>query len=169
MSSSTNTKIVFATGCFDLFHVGHVKFLEQAKALGTKLVVGVQTDEWMRESKGEEPIYPLEHRLHMVSSLKCVDVAFPISGPVDEKAVVLLGATIRAVGPNYSYLPYHDSVRKKMESVGIEYIIIPRTPNISTTEIKEWCYGQINNRKDLLARLDNLRHVVSIGKKSPTR
>lgn len=131
--------IVLATGAFDLFHLGHLQFLEQAKALGDRLIVGVQTDEWCEEKKGYRPIFPLQHRLRLVSALACVDVAFPIYGPKDEVGAVLMGVTIRAVSTDHGYLDFHGPLRKQMEAAGIEYIVIPRTPGISTTEIKEWC------------------------------
>lgn len=159
--------IVFATGCFDLFHAGHLSFLEQAKALGDKLIVGVHTDEWIEESKGIEPILPLCHRLRVISGLKCVDVAFPIAGPKDEKGAVLLGATIRAVGLDHGYLPGHGPLQRKMEKAGIKYIIVPKMLDISSTKMRRKCYEQIKNRKDLITRLDNLRHVVSGNKRGP--
>jgi len=143
MSSSTEDRIVFASGVFDLFHLGHLQFLEQARALGDRLIVGVQTDEWVKEYKGEAPIYPLWHRLRLVAALSCVDVAFPIQGPEDEIGIVMCGATIRAVGSDHGYLPMHQPLRKKLEAVGVKYVEIPRTPNISTTEIKEKCYEEI--------------------------
>ena len=135
-------RIVFASGVFDLFHLGHLQFLEQAKALGDRLIVGVQADEWATKHKGEVPIYPLYHRLRIVAALSCVDVAFPIRGPEDEIGVALCGATIRAVSTDHGYLPMHQPLREKLEAAGVKYIEIPRTPNISTTEIREKCYEQ---------------------------
>jgi glycerol-3-phosphate cytidylyltransferase len=141
-------RIVFASGVFDLFHIGHLQFLEQARALGDRLIVGVQTDEWVAESKGEAPIYPLQHRLRLVAALACVDVAFPIQGPEDEIGVVLCGATIRAVGTDHGYLPLHQPLQQKLEAAGVKYIVIPRTPNISTTKIKEKCCEQQEGNPD---------------------
>jgi len=140
--------IVFASGCFDLFHIGHLQFLEQAASLGDRLIVGVQTDEWMVESKKEAPIYPLCHRLRIVAALSCVDVAFPIHGSRDEIGTVLCGATIRAVSTDHGYLPEHHRLREKLEAAGVEYIEIPRTPNISTTEIKEKCFEEVYYNRD---------------------
>lgn len=145
--------IVFATGIFDLFHVGHLNFLEQAAELGDRLIVGVQTDEWAQEYKNETPVYSLYHRLRIVAALSCVDVAFPIAGPEDEEGVVLMGVTIRAVSEDHGYLPLHQTLKERMETAGIKYVIIPRTSNISTTEIKEKCYEQVNDRITMRQRL----------------
>jgi glycerol-3-phosphate cytidylyltransferase len=142
-------RVVFATGVFDLFHIGHLQFLEQARSLGDRLIVGVQDDEWVIESKGQAPIYSLWHRLRLVSALSCVDVAFPIHGPEDEIGVVLCGATVRAISTDHGYLPRHHILREKLEAAGVEYVVIPRTPNISATEIREQCYEQMAHDRDL--------------------
>ncbi len=72
-------KTVFTNGCFDLMHVGHVTYLEQAKGLGDILVIGVNTDESVQRLKGKKrPIIPLQERMRMLAGLQCVDyvVAF---------------------------------------------------------------------------------------------
>jgi cytidyltransferase-like protein len=142
-------RIVFATGCFDLFHLGHLQFLEQAKSLGDRLIVGVNTDERIIDYKGTPPIYPLHHRLRMVAALSCVDVAVPIDGLRDETGVVLMGVTHRVIAPGHMDLPHHREIRKKMEAAGIQYIVVPRTPGISTSMIKEKCYEEVANRGGL--------------------
>lgn len=79
-------KIVFTNGCFDLMHVGHVTYLEQAKRLGDVLVIGVNTDESVQRLKGEKrPIIPLQERMRMLAGLQCVDyvVAFGEDTPAE--------------------------------------------------------------------------------------
>ena len=67
-------KTVLVTGCFDLFHYGHLKFLEAAAAHGDRLVVGVAEDETVRRVKGKNrPIYPLEHRTALLGACCYVD------------------------------------------------------------------------------------------------
>lgn len=142
-------KIVFATGGFDLFHLGHLQFLEQARSLGDRLIVGVNTDERIAEYKGGPPMYPLHHRLRIVAALSCVDVAIPIDGLRDETGVVLMGVTHRVIAPGHMDMPHHREIRKKMEAAGVKYIMVPRTPGISTKAIKEKCCEQAkeNHRK----------------------
>jgi D-beta-D-heptose 7-phosphate kinase/D-beta-D-heptose 1-phosphate adenosyltransferase len=142
-------RIVFATGCFDLFHLGHLQFLEQAKSLGDRLIVGVNTDERIIAYKGVPPIYPLHHRLRMIAALSCVDVAVPIDGLKDETGVVLMGVTHRVIAPGHMDLPHHRKIREKMEAAGVQYIMVPRTPGISTSAIKEKCYEELANRSGL--------------------
>ena len=67
-------KTVLVTGCFDLFHYGHLKFLEASAAYGDRLIVGVAEDDTVRRVKGENrPIYPLEHRIALLEACRHVD------------------------------------------------------------------------------------------------
>ncbi|TAM83687.1 MAG: D-glycero-beta-D-manno-heptose 1-phosphate adenylyltransferase [Acidobacteria bacterium] len=67
-------KIVFANGCFDLFHVGHVRYLEGARQQGDVLVVGVNSDRTVRLLKGEgRPLLPEEARAELLAAMECVD------------------------------------------------------------------------------------------------
>lgn len=67
-------KTVLVTGCFDLFHYGHLKFLEAAAACGDRLIVGVAEDDTVRRVKGENrPVYPLEHRIALLAACRYVD------------------------------------------------------------------------------------------------
>lgn len=68
-------KTALVTGCFDLFHYGHLKFLEAAASCGDHLVVGVAEDDTVRRVKGKNrPIYPLEHRIALLEACRYVDV-----------------------------------------------------------------------------------------------
>src|SRR5690606_1229398 len=72
--------------CFDLLHVGHLSYLEEARGLGSYLVVGINSDESVRRLKGEgRPILPLEERGRLLGALKCVDlvVAFEQDTPLE--------------------------------------------------------------------------------------
>src|SRR3989344_4943131 len=71
-----NQKIVFAGGCFDLTHAGHIIFLEEAKKYGSVLVAQVGSDEEIRHKKKREPIFNQSVRLKIIDSLKPVDYAF---------------------------------------------------------------------------------------------
>ena len=73
----TGRKLVFTNGCFDILHVGHVRYLSQARALGDLLVVAVNSDASVRENKGEgRPIVPQNERAEVLSALACVDYVF---------------------------------------------------------------------------------------------
>jgi rfaE bifunctional protein nucleotidyltransferase chain/domain len=68
-------RIVFTNGCFDIIHIGHVLYLEQAKALGNRLIVGINSDASVRRLKGEHrPINDLNGRTHVIAALASVDL-----------------------------------------------------------------------------------------------
>lgn len=74
-------KIVFTNGCFDLLHAGHVSLLEQARAMGRLLIVGIDTDESIRARKGEgRPIQSLYDRAMLLSAIRYVDYVIPFNG-----------------------------------------------------------------------------------------
>ncbi len=70
-------KIVFTNGCFDILHVGHLRYLKNARELGTSLVIGLNSDESVRKLKGpNRPIHNESERSEMLMGLKCVDNVF---------------------------------------------------------------------------------------------
>jgi len=71
-----NNGIVWVNGCFDVLHIGHIKLLKYAKSLGSFLIVGIDSDDRIKKSKGEyRPINPQLNRFEMITALKCVDTA----------------------------------------------------------------------------------------------
>ncbi len=69
----TGMTLVFTNGCFDILHRGHVEYLEQSRALGDKLVVGINSDESVRQLKPGRPINKQEDRKAVLEALRCVD------------------------------------------------------------------------------------------------
>lgn len=122
-------KIVITYGTFDLFHVGHVKLLRRARALGDRLVVGVSTDEFNRK-KGKSSLFTYEQRVEIVASCRYVDEVFPENDwsqkPND---IERFGAQIFVMGSDWT--GHFDNLTK-----GCEIRYLPRTQGISTTEIK---------------------------------
>lgn len=75
---SEGKRVVFTNGCFDLLHLGHVTYLEEARRFGDVLVVGVNTDESVRRIKGPgRPVVPLRQRMAVLAALEAVDYVVP--------------------------------------------------------------------------------------------
>jgi rfaE bifunctional protein nucleotidyltransferase chain/domain len=110
---SRGEKVILANGCFDLLHVGHVRYLRAAKQLGGRLVVGVNSDASVRRLKGEgRPLMPAEERAEILASIADVDavVVFPES---DVRALVReIRPDIQAKGTDYAAenVPERDTV-----------------------------------------------------------
>jgi rfaE bifunctional protein nucleotidyltransferase chain/domain len=95
--------IVLANGCFDLFHVGHVRYLNAAKELGDVLVVGVNSDEQARVLKGAgRPVMPAAERAELVSSLRCVDNVSIFGEPTVEELIRAIRPDFHAKGTDYT-------------------------------------------------------------------
>jgi rfaE bifunctional protein nucleotidyltransferase chain/domain len=78
---SKGEKIVFTNGCFDIIHIGHVLYLEQARSLGQKLIVGINSDASVRRLKGElRPINDLHGRMHVLAALASTDMVIVFEG-----------------------------------------------------------------------------------------
>lgn len=130
----TGRRIVFTNGCFDLLHVGHITYLNDARGLGDILVIGLNTDRSIRALKGDQrPIISQEERSHMLAALECVDfvVLFDEDTPVD--LISLVRPDILAKGADYT----KDQVvgADIVEAYGGSVSLIPLVDNISTTTI----------------------------------
>lgn len=96
-------KIVLANGCFDLFHVGHIRYLAGAKSLGDVLIVGINSDEQVRKLKGESrPYMPENERAEIISSLRCVDYVTIFTEPTVEELIRAIRPDIHAKGTDYT-------------------------------------------------------------------
>ena len=96
-------KIVFTNGCFDLLHLGHVRYLEEAKSLGDILVVGVNSDTSVRGLKGpNRPILPEEERAEILSGLGCVDYVTIFDEPTPLNLISLLLPDVLVKGGDWT-------------------------------------------------------------------
>ncbi len=106
-------KVVLANGAFDLLHVGHVRYLEGAKALGDVLVVAVNSDGSVRAAKGEgRPVIPARERAELVGALRCVDHVLVFDEPDVRHIIRALKPDIHAKGTDYTpdTVPERDEV-----------------------------------------------------------
>lgn len=127
-------KTVFTNGCFDLLHVGHVRYLWAARNLGERLVVGLNSDASVQALKGlQRPIVPEDERAEVLAALACVDFVTVFSEPTAAELLSRLKPAIYAKGGDYSpdTLPEAPVVR----GYGGEIAIVSFVPGRSTTDI----------------------------------
>jgi rfaE bifunctional protein nucleotidyltransferase chain/domain len=129
-------RIVFTNGCFDLLHIGHVRYLEKARALGDVLVVGVNSDSSVRRLKGpERPILPEEERTEILSSLGCVNYVTIFHEPDPLKLITSLQPNVLVKGGDWTK---EQTVGKEIvERSGGEVVIIPFVQGTSTSNLIE--------------------------------
>lgn len=98
----TSNNIVFTNGCFDILHKGHVQYLQEAKALGDLLVVGLNSDSSVRSIKGEDrPINCQEDRAYLLASLECVDYVILFDEPTPHRLIQAISPRILVKGADY--------------------------------------------------------------------
>ena len=127
-------RVVFANGCFDLLHVGHVRYLEAAKGLGDLLVVGINSDEQVWRLKGEgRPFVPERERAEVIASLRAVDYVTVFHEPTVTELLLALRPDIHAKGTDYTEesVPERDVVR----SFGGRVQIVGDPKDHSSTEM----------------------------------
>jgi rfaE bifunctional protein nucleotidyltransferase chain/domain len=96
-------RVVLANGCFDLLHVGHVRYLEAARALGDVLIVGVNSDAAVRRLKGPgRPLVPAGERAELLASLRAVDHVVVFDDDTADRLVALLRPAVHAKGTDYT-------------------------------------------------------------------
>ena len=99
---SAGEKIVFTNGCFDIIHKGHVSYLSNARDLGTKLILGLNTDESVKRLKGENrPVKELESRALTVASFEYIDLVVPFSDDTPLKVISTLLPDVLVKGGDY--------------------------------------------------------------------
>lgn len=130
------TRVVLTNGCFDLLHSGHLRYLQAARQLGDLLVVGVNSDESVRQLKGESrPIVPQQERAELVAGLECVDYVTIFEEPTAVPLVELVQPTYYAKGGDYTEqdLPEAEAV----VAYGGFVVILPLQPERSTSALIE--------------------------------
>lgn len=134
LARSAGSTIVLANGCFDLFHVGHARYLAGAKEVADILVVGINSDRQTRILKGEgRPFVPEKERAELVASLKCVDFVTIFDEPTVETLIRTLKPDFHAKGTDYTAdtVPERNIVRE----YGGKVAIVGDPKDHSTTDL----------------------------------
>ncbi len=127
-------KIVFTNGCFDLLHVGHITYLNEARGLGDILVVGLNTDRSVRALKGDNrPILPEQERSHLLAALECIDyvILFDVETPLDLIKKIRPDFLVKGADYSKEEVVGYDLV----ESYGGKVVLLPLIDTISTSNI----------------------------------
>jgi len=127
-------RVVFANGCFDVLHLGHVRYLSGAKALGDLLVVAINSDEQVRRQKGEgRPLMSEGERAELVASLEVVDLVTIFAEPTVAELLLALEPDIHAKGTDYT----EDTVpeREVVRSYGGRVAIVGDPKDHSSSEL----------------------------------
>jgi rfaE bifunctional protein nucleotidyltransferase chain/domain len=133
---SEGKKVVFTNGCFDILHAGHVRYLNQARAFGDALVIGLNTDQSVRRIKGDDrPVIPEMERAEVLAALACVDYVFLFDDPTPQRVIDAIVPDILVKGADWS--PDNIVGRETVEAAGGKVCNVPLVDGASTTGIIE--------------------------------
>lgn len=128
--------IGYTTGVYDLFHIGHLNLLKNAKGLCDKLVVGVTTDELV-SYKNKRAVIPFEERLEIIRSIKYVDSVIPQESMDKFEVWKKVKFNVMFVGDDWQSTPKWEELEQKFKEVGVKIIYFPYTKGTSSTLINE--------------------------------
>ena len=136
----SNELILYTGGTFDLFHSGHVNFLKHCKKLSYKVIVCLNTDEFIEQYKGKKPIVPYQDRLEVLTACRYVDDVVPNLGGSDSKpSILLVKPDIIAVGDDWAKKDYYKQMsftQQWLDDNHITLIYMPYKQGISSTLLK---------------------------------
>ena len=127
-------RLVFTNGVFDILHVGHVRYLEQARTLGDALLVAINSDQTVRELKGAgRPVFDQPERAEILAALRCVDYVTVFDNISPRSLITQLLPDVLVKGGDYQLDQIHG--REEVEAAGGKVISLPFVEGASTTDI----------------------------------
>jgi D-beta-D-heptose 7-phosphate kinase/D-beta-D-heptose 1-phosphate adenosyltransferase len=129
-------KLVATNGCFDLLHVGHVRYLQAARNLGDLLAVGLNDDRSVRELKGRgRPITTASDRAQLLAALECVDLVTIFSGVRATPFIAASRPAIYVKGGDYSFETLNEEERATLVEIGADIRVLPFEQGYSTSRL----------------------------------
>lgn len=128
-------KIGYTTGVFDMFHIGHLNILRRAKEQCEYLIVGVSTDELVKEYKKKTPMIPFEQRIEIVRAIRYVDEVVPQENMDKIEAWKRLKFDVMFHGNDWKNSSLYNAYEQAFEKEGIALVFLPHTEGISSTSI----------------------------------
>lgn len=138
----TGRRLVLTNGCFDLLHVGHVRYLEAARQGGDALAVAVNSDASVRGLKGENrPLNSQEDRAEILAALNCVDFVTIFDDERVTRLIEEVRPMVYAKGGDYQLESLDPGERAALERIGTEIFFVPMVPGRSTTRLVDAIRG----------------------------
>lgn len=130
-------KVGYTTGVFDMFHIGHLNILKRAKEQCEYLIVGVSTDELVKNYKNKTPIIPFEERAEIVRSLECVDEVVVQTNMDKFEAWRDYKFDVMFHGDDWKNSSMWQKYEKQFKEVGVDIVYFPYTKDTSSTILRE--------------------------------
>ena len=129
--------IGYTTGVFDMFHIGHLNILKNAKERCDYLIVGVSTDELVLREKKKTPVIPFNERVEIIKAIKYVDQVVPQENKDKYAAWEKYGFDKMFVGSDWKGTPAWDKYEEQFSEIAVEIIYLPHTDGTSSTILRK--------------------------------
>ena len=131
-------KIGYTAGVYDMFHIGHLNVIMNAKEYCEQLIVAVSTDEVVQENKHKTPIIPYEERARIVAAIRYVDKVVPQTDYADKVgAAKKYGIDVMFVGDDWKGTEKWNKIERELNAIGVDLVYLPYTTSISSTMLRE--------------------------------
>ena len=128
----------YTAGVYDMFHVGHLNVIMNAKQYCEYLIVAVSTDKVVLENKHKKPIIGFEDRARIVEAIRYVDEVVPQVDYSDKKsAAIKYGIDVMFVGDDWKGTEKWNRIEKELAGIGVDVVYLPYTQSISSTMLRE--------------------------------
>lgn len=136
----------YTSGVYDMFHIGHLNIIKNAKAFCEELIVGVSTDDVVEKNKNKKPVIPFEERIKIVEAIKYVDKVIPqmnysIEGKIETAKKNKID--VMFVGSDWKNTEKWNKLEEELNKIGVDVVYLPHTDGISSTLLKE----KLNNNE----------------------
>jgi glycerol-3-phosphate cytidylyltransferase len=129
-------RVGYAPGVYDLFHVGHLNLLRNARGLCDRLIAGVLTDDLAARAKGSPPVVPFDERIDIVRSIRFVDDAVAEDVPHKLEMWDRLRFDVIIKGDDWQGTPAGDRLEADCATVGVDVVYVPYTHRTSSTRLR---------------------------------
>lgn len=129
--------IGFTAGTFDMFHIGHLNLIKNARARCDYLIVGVNSDQLVREYKGKSAIVPLEERMEIIRALRFADEVIRVDSLDKKVSWNQKHYDILFIGDDWKGNPRWEATAEEMRQYGVETIFLPHTKGTNSTMLRE--------------------------------
>lgn len=140
MNNMKKYKIGYVQGSFDMFHIGHLNILKNAKSICDYLIVGVNSDDFMYSYKHKHPVIPEEERLEIIKSIKYVDEANIVNNRDKLEALEKFHFNALIMGDDYKGTEFYNKVEKQLEDKNVDIVYFPYTKTTSSTIVRDKLY-----------------------------
>lgn len=135
----TKKVIGYTSGVYDMFHIGHLNVIKNAKQKCDYLIVGVSTDEVVEQNKNKKPVIPFNERIEIVEAVKYVDRVIPqerydVEGKIE--TVLKYKIDVMFVGSDWKGTDKWNSIERELAKIGCRVVYLPHTDGISSTILR---------------------------------